>query len=99
MKAYQQYQQKLQKVAAPPSDLEGNQNYLESILKQIKAVYIEEALQGRNENDPKLDAGTKSIIIRLRSLKIRKASDMDENCKGRNVANAFYRGLVVAIFL
>lgn len=88
-----EFSKKLQKVAAPPSDLEGNQNYLESILKQIKAVYIEEALQGRNENDPKLDAGTKSIIIRLRSLKIRKASDMDENCKGRNVANAFYNGM------
>ncbi len=88
-----EFKKRLQRVAEAPINLVGNQKRLESILEQIKKVYIEEALQGRDENDPKLDSATKSIVIRLRSLEIQGASNADESCKGKNVANAFYDGM------
>lgn len=88
-----EFKNKLQRIAEAPTNSVENQKQLESILEQIKEIYLEEALQGRDEDDPRLDSATKSIIIRLRSLKIRKASNTDGNCKGRNVANAFYNGM------
>jgi len=87
-----EFNKQLQVVAAPPINTLANQQQLESTLKHIKEVYIEETLQGRDESDPNLDSATKSIIIRLRSLEIMKASEQEAGCNGRNVANAFYRG-------
>lgn len=77
------------KIISPPKNKEANQKKLSTMMDYVRETYIELALDGRKENDPKLDAATLSIIKRLRTLKLARADEKEGSCD-QMISNAFY---------
>jgi hypothetical protein len=82
-----EYRQQFLDFTSAPEDEKANDARLNRLLNFIKKVYIEEALAGRNEDDPNLDGGTKAIIARIKALGLKHS---DEDCEKFGPLNANY---------